>query len=63
MNFKLEIFNRWGELIFETKDIQGGWNGTYNGVAVQSGTYTWKVTYKDLEGFDYQAAGHINVLR
>ena len=49
--------------IFETKDIQGGWNGTYNGVAVQSGTYTWKVTYKDLEGFDYQAAGHINVLR
>ena len=63
MNFKLEIFNRWGELIFETKDIQGGWNGTYNGVAVQSGTYTWKVTYKDLEGFDYQSVGHINVLR
>jgi gliding motility-associated-like protein len=63
LNFKLEIFNRWGELIFETKDIQGGWNGTYNGVAVQSGTYTWKVTYKDLDGFDYQAVGHINVLR
>ena len=63
LNFKLEIFNRWGELIFDTKDIQGGWNGTYNGVAVQSGTYTWKVTYKDLEGFDYQAVGHINVLR
>ena len=63
LNFKLEIFNRWGELIFETKDIQGGWNGTYNGVPVQSGTYTWKVTYKDLDGFDYQAVGHINVLR
>ena len=63
LNFKLEIFNRWGELIFDTKDIQGGWNGTYNGVAVQSGTYTWKVTYKDLEGFDYQAVGHVNVLR
>jgi gliding motility-associated-like protein len=63
LNFKLEIFNRWGELIFDTKDIQGGWNGTHNGVAVQSGTYTWKVTYKDLDGFDYQAVGHINVLR
>jgi gliding motility-associated-like protein len=63
LNFKLEIFNRWGELIFDTKDIQGGWDGTYNGVAVQSGTYTWKVTYKDLDGFDYQAVGHINVLR
>jgi gliding motility-associated-like protein len=63
LNFKLEIFDRWGELIFETKDIQGGWDGTYRGVDVQSGTYTWKVTYKDLDGFDYQAVGHINVLR
>jgi gliding motility-associated-like protein len=63
-DFNFTIFNRWGELIYETKDIQGAWDGKSNkGRDVQDGTYIWKVVYKDLEGFEHMAVGHVNVLR
>jgi PKD repeat protein len=63
-DFTFTIFNRWGELIYETKDIQGAWDGKSNkGRDVQDGTYIWKVVYKDLEGFEHMAVGHVNVLR
>jgi gliding motility-associated-like protein len=46
-NFHLEIFNRWGEVIWETYDTKGFWDGYYNGVRVQPGTYSWKAWFKD----------------
>ena len=46
-NFHLEIYNRWGEIIWETYDTKGFWDGYYNGVKVQPGTYTWKAWFKD----------------
>lgn len=45
--FKLEIFNRWGELIFESSDILYGWDGTYQGQASPVGIYTYKLTYRN----------------
>jgi gliding motility-associated-like protein len=35
------IFNRWGELVFETNVISGGWDGIYKGKLQASDTYTW----------------------
>ncbi|MBX2950759.1 MAG: gliding motility-associated C-terminal domain-containing protein [Crocinitomicaceae bacterium] len=63
-NFEFQLFNRWGELIFETKDPSVGWDGTYNGSLVQSGTYTWKMAVKATH-IDYRKTltGHVNVLR
>jgi gliding motility-associated-like protein len=46
-NFHLEVYNRWGEVIWETYDTKGYWDGYYNGVKVQPGTYSWKAWYKD----------------
>ena len=46
-NFHLAIYNRWGEIIWETNDPKGYWDGYYNGVKVQPGTYIWKAWYKD----------------
>lgn len=46
-NFHLEIYNRWGEVIWETFDTKGYWDGYYNGVKVQPGAYSWKAWYKD----------------
>jgi gliding motility-associated-like protein len=63
-NFSFQIFNRWGELIWETKDIEQGWDGTYNGVVCQDGTYTWKIVVKDIytdERRDF--VGHVNLLK
>jgi gliding motility-associated-like protein len=35
------VFNRWGELVFETNIIAEGWNGVYKGKLQVSDTYTW----------------------
>lgn len=63
LGFKMEIFNRWGELIFETNNIDVGWDGTYNGVMCQDGTYTWKATVMDLNEINHIYVGHVNLLR
>jgi gliding motility-associated-like protein len=44
-DFTLYIFNRWGDLIFESHDMQVGWDGTFAGqdFQVQDGAYTWKI--------------------
>jgi gliding motility-associated-like protein len=63
IDYNFEIFNRWGELVFVTKDILGAWDGNYQGEKCQDGTYIWKITYKDIEGLDHQVVGHINILR
>lgn len=45
--FELIIFNRWGEIIWETHDPNSSWDGTYNGKKVPSGAYPWKASAKD----------------
>ncbi len=44
--YRLEIFNRWGELIFESHDLDKKWDGTFDGTMVQQGVYNWKITYR-----------------
>lgn len=48
-DFELYIFNRWGEIMFETHDVNATWDGTYHGQTVPSGTYTWRARVKSLE--------------
>lgn len=63
-DFELLIFNRWGEVIWESHDVEIGWDGTYGGKQVQAGTYTWIVRTKDLmNDAKYTYDGHINLLR
>ncbi|MBN8701504.1 MAG: gliding motility-associated C-terminal domain-containing protein [Bacteroidetes bacterium] len=45
-DFELFIYNRWGELIFSSKNIDAGWNGTYNGHLVENDVYVSVVNYK-----------------
>ncbi len=42
-NYELSIFNRWGDLIFITENINQGWDGTFNGVNCMNGVYAYKV--------------------
>ncbi len=44
--FELEIYDRWGELLFTSYDINQGWNGTYKNNPVQMDVYVWKVRYR-----------------
>ncbi|MDG1334403.1 MAG: PKD domain-containing protein [Crocinitomicaceae bacterium] len=63
-DFNLRIFNRWGEVIWESNDPSVSWDGTYNGKLVQDGTYTWFMDCGDLQNDKrYTFTGHINVIR
>lgn len=67
-DFTLLIYNRWGEIIFESHDASVGWNGTYgsNGEIqmCQDGTYTWKIEFKTkLNDERKMIVGHVNLLR
>ncbi len=46
-DFHLQIFNRWGETVYESFDPSGKWDGTYGNKIAPSGTYIWKITAKD----------------
>lgn len=63
-SFHLQVFNRWGELIFESHDPNVGWDGTFKGKIVQAGAYVWKLSARDLYNDNkYTFNGHVNVLR
>ncbi len=61
--YKLQIFNRWGELIFESKDVKIGWDGYYRGQLCQQDTYVWKAYAKFLNGKTVGKAGDVTLLR
>lgn len=41
--FLMQIFNRWGELIYSFNKMEDGWDGTYKGVPVQDGVYVYRL--------------------
>jgi len=43
--FELQVFNRWGYLIWETKDIHESWDGTFNGTILEPGMYVYKLYF------------------
>ncbi len=66
VDFHMYVFDRWGELIFESTDISVGWNGNYNGGEAQQGTYVYRVDYKIydyLELKKYTKYGVVNLIR
>jgi gliding motility-associated-like protein len=59
----LVIYDRWGHVVFETKDQSKGWDGTSNGKAVQSGVYGFKLTVMDHKGLITKKTGNITLVR
>ena len=44
-DFEMLIFNRWGELIYQSNNTEEGWNGTYQNNIVQQDVYVYKINY------------------
>jgi len=64
LGYNLQIFNRWGTLIFESQDYNIGWDGTYQGVIVQEGTYIWKIEFRENQtDITHREFGHVTVLK
>jgi gliding motility-associated-like protein len=47
--YLLRIFDRYGKIVFQTSDFGHGWNGTYNGMPAESGTFIWMATYRNTD--------------
>ena len=63
-DFNLEIFNRWGELIFSCNDFQKGWDGSFNNQEAQDGTYIWRIQFLRKNSDEKVLLnGHISLLR
>lgn len=63
-DFNIKIFDRWGEILWESNDAEVGWDGTYGGEFVQTGTYTWVVEFKTAYSDErITESGHVNVLK
>jgi gliding motility-associated-like protein len=66
-DFHLLIFNRWGEVVFESFDADRGWDGTYGAASdriVKDGTYVWKIEFKEsMSDKRHTHVGHVNVLK
>ncbi len=61
--FKMYVFNRWGEKIYEASDLQRPWDGTYSGVPSPIDTYVWRIDYRELSGTRHKVFGHVNLVR
>jgi len=59
----LSIFNRWGELLFETHEITQGWDGYYRGKLCAQDAYVWKVKGKYVNGQKFSEVGDVTLIR
>lgn len=62
VKFEFLIFNRWGELIFETEDKYFQWDGTYKGKRVPLGVYVYQLYVENIREEHVLKRGHITVL-
>ena len=62
-DYHLMIFNRWGELLFESFDINIGWDGYYRDKPVQQDVYVWKAEVTFTDGTESVQAGDVTLLR
>ena len=63
MSARFYIFNRWGEEIFFSDQLNFVWDATYEGIPVQDGTYTWYLIYEIEKGIYEDLSGNVNVIR
>jgi gliding motility-associated-like protein len=62
-NINLQIYNRWGEKIFQSKNQYDGWDGTFKGNVVAPGVYTYFFEGEYLDGKKIAQKGSVSVLR
>lgn len=63
-DYNLVIYNRWGEIVFESKNSTIGWDGTYDGKLVPDGIYTYQIFFKIRNNDERKTfIGSLNMIR
>ena len=63
VEFHAYIFNRWGQKLYEWTDVNGEWDGTYNGHPVKDGVYFVLVNARGADGKEYNIRRDVNLIR
>jgi gliding motility-associated-like protein len=62
--YELLIFNRWGQLLYKSNNIDKKWNGIYKNVLSQKDTYIWRIKYQFNGKVEIEEKrGHINIIK
>jgi len=61
--FSMQIYNKWGQLIFISNDIARKWDGNYKGKQVPNGAYIWMMTYVNRSGRKFYEQGTVMLIR
>ncbi|MGI6321520.1 MAG: T9SS type B sorting domain-containing protein [Bacteroidales bacterium] len=62
-NYKMYIYNRWGELIFLSEKFDDRWDGKINGIEVPSNVFVYRILFTDSFGYEYERVGRVTLLR
>ena len=62
-NYHMQIWNRWGQMIFETRENGKGWNGKYNGEVQPNGAYIYFFSFVDPDGISVVKQGTFVLIR
>lgn len=61
-HFKLIVYNRWGHPIWESDNIENGWNGRIGNEPVPQGTYKFLTIYRDTKGQKHEKSGNFTII-
>jgi gliding motility-associated-like protein len=61
--YLFQVYNRWGELIFESEKLNDGWDGTYKGQQAQMGVYTYFLRFETSSGELFEKRGTVTLLK
>jgi gliding motility-associated-like protein len=61
--FEMRIFNRWGEMMYSTEDLEKGWDGHFKGTLMPEGTYVFRANITDQAGRTFERSGTILLLK
>lgn len=62
-DFEMEIFDRWGELLFTSRDLNKGWDGKYKNKLLQEDVYVWQINYQHEDKSYKKITGKVALVR
>ena len=62
-DYQIWIYNRWGELVYNSKTLNEGWDGKLGGNLCKEGVYVYRIDYKGIHGILHTIWGNVTLLR